>query len=65
MNVEPLWSALKVFLAVNLGLAVAALLTWVERKQSAVLQDRIGANRADIRAFGRWDCSTSPRTRSR
>ncbi len=36
-------------------LPIAALLTWVERKQSAVMQDRIGANRASIfgiRAIG-------------
>lgn len=36
-------------------LNLAGLLTWVERKQSAVMQDRIGANRASIlgiRAFG-------------
>jgi NADH-quinone oxidoreductase subunit H len=34
-----------------IGIAVGAfapLITWVERKQSAVMQDRIGANRADI-----------------
>jgi NADH-quinone oxidoreductase subunit H len=30
-------------------LNIGGLLTWVERKQSAVMQDRIGANRADIR----------------
>src|SRR5947209_13105697 len=29
-------------------LNVAALLGWVERKQSAIMQDRIGANRASI-----------------
>jgi NADH-quinone oxidoreductase subunit H len=33
----------------NLG----GLMTWVERKQSAVMQDRVGANRASITLFGR------------
>ena len=35
------------FWVMNLG----ALLTWVERKQSAMMQDRIGANRANIGPF--------------
>ena len=34
-------------LAVVVG-AFAPVITWIERKQSAVMQDRIGANRADI-----------------
>lgn len=36
-------------IAVVMG--IATLLTWVERKQSAVMQDRIGANRAQILGF--------------
>jgi NADH-quinone oxidoreductase subunit H len=37
-------------LAITVGF-FAPVLTWVERKQSAVMQDRIGANRADIMGF--------------
>ena len=37
-------------LAVTVGF-FAPVLTWVERKQSAIMQDRIGANRADIMGF--------------
>ena len=36
-----------VILGVVVG-AFAPIITWIERKQSAVMQDRIGANRADI-----------------
>ncbi|MBN1587118.1 MAG: NADH-quinone oxidoreductase subunit H [Candidatus Omnitrophica bacterium] len=32
-------------------MSIAGLLTWVERKQSAVMQDRVGANRASIFGF--------------
>jgi NADH-quinone oxidoreductase subunit H len=35
-------------------MAIGTLLTWAERKQSAVLQDRIGANRADFLGFRLW-----------
>lgn len=40
---------------IGIAFGIAGLLTWVERKQSAVMQDRIGANRASIfglKAFG-------------
>lgn len=35
-------------------LNLAGLLTWVERKQSAVMQDRVGANRAWIVFRSKW-----------
>jgi len=34
-------------------LNLAALMTWVERKLSAMIQDRIGPNRANVRLFGK------------
>ncbi|MFQ5640870.1 MAG: NADH-quinone oxidoreductase subunit H [bacterium] len=38
----------KLLFVVSFVLSFGALLTWVERKQSAVMQDRIGANRASV-----------------
>jgi NADH-quinone oxidoreductase subunit H len=38
-----------IFMLLNLG----GIMTWVERKQSAVMQDRVGANRAGITIFGK------------
>ena len=35
--------------AMGLLLTFGAILTWVERKQAAIMSDRIGANRAYLR----------------
>lgn len=45
---ETFWTLLKVGGALGFGLSLTSFLGWVERKQSAVIQDRIGANRAEI-----------------
>ncbi|MBI4348253.1 MAG: NADH-quinone oxidoreductase subunit H [Elusimicrobia bacterium] len=39
------------FAVLGFGLNIAGLLGWVERKQSAVAQDRVGANRASVFGF--------------
>jgi NADH-quinone oxidoreductase subunit H len=48
------WPLILVAAALGFGLNTAGLLAWAERKQSAILQDRIGANRASILGIKAW-----------
>jgi NADH-quinone oxidoreductase subunit H len=51
--------------AISVLMGFGTILTWVERKQAAVMSDRIGANRAYLRIpFTQvklvwWGCSTA------
>ena len=49
---QTLWMIAKVIIVFAGPLTLAALLTWAERRGSAMIQDRIGPNRAAI--LGRW-----------
>jgi NADH-quinone oxidoreductase subunit H len=51
MAIELALAFLKIVFILLIVLNISGLLGWVERKQSAVMQDRIGANRADILGF--------------
>jgi NADH-quinone oxidoreductase subunit H len=44
--IEILWSAFFAFMTLNISLNVASFCTWFERKGSALIQNRVGANRA-------------------
>ncbi len=46
MGIEYLILFIEVFVVFNLAMSMSAFCTWVERKGSALIQDRIGANRA-------------------
>jgi NADH-quinone oxidoreductase subunit H len=47
------WTIVKILLMVGFLFNVGAVLTWVDRRQSAMIQDRIGPNRAVIKIFGK------------
>ncbi|MEA1996941.1 MAG: complex I subunit 1 family protein [Gemmatimonadota bacterium] len=51
MTIDILIKITVIIIVLNFVLAFGGFLTWVERKQSAVMQDRIGANRASILGF--------------
>jgi NADH-quinone oxidoreductase subunit H len=46
------WTVIKVLIMVMFVLNLAAILTWADRRQSSMIQDRIGPNRAVIKVFG-------------
>jgi NADH-quinone oxidoreductase subunit H len=53
-GVEILIALFKIVCAMGILLALAGPLTWAERRQSAMIQDRVGPNRANIGRFRFW-----------
>ena len=47
------WAIVKVLIMVMFVLNLAAILTWADRRQSSMIQDRVGPNRAVVKIFGR------------
>jgi NADH-quinone oxidoreductase subunit H len=43
-----------VFFMLAFGPGLASILTWMERRQSSMMQDRVGPNRANIGKFKAW-----------
>ncbi|HSQ62183.1 MAG TPA: complex I subunit 1 family protein [Polyangiaceae bacterium] len=48
-----LWALIKILVMVGFVLNFAAILTWFDRRGGAMMQDRVGPNRALIKIFGR------------
>src|SRR5271155_2094003 len=46
------WALIKILVMVGFLLNLAGVLTWLDRRQSAMIQHRIGPNRAVIKVFG-------------
>ena len=58
MHLDPdlqlyLFDLFRILCLLGLTLGVAGPLTWAERRQAAMVQDRVGPNRASINVFGR------------
>jgi NADH-quinone oxidoreductase subunit H len=51
--IDLLIEAIKAIVVVVMVLNLAAILLWIERKGSALIEDRIGANRASITGLGK------------
>lgn len=53
MDITFLWNLVTIAIMLGILVGLAGPLTWAERRQSAMIQDRIGPNRAGIDLFGR------------
>jgi NADH-quinone oxidoreductase subunit H len=49
-----IFALIKIVVIVGGVVTMAALLTWADRRQSSMLQDRVGPNRANIGSFRFW-----------
>jgi len=54
MIIEAIITLIKIAFILGMIMNLAGLLTWAERKQSALMQDRIGPNRANVLGFTVW-----------
>ncbi len=52
-GMQVVWTIAKILVMVMFVLNLAAILTWADRRQSSMIQDRIGPNRAVIKIFGK------------
>ena len=52
MAMTLLWAVVKIAVMVGFVFNVAGLLTWYDRRGGAMMQDRIGPNRASLKIFG-------------
>src|ERR1700744_3990913 len=48
-----IFAFVKILIMVMFVLNLAAILTWADRRQSSMIQDRIGPNRAVVKIFGK------------
>ncbi len=54
MNLSQIvWALIKILVMIGFVVNTAAILTWLDRRQGAMMQDRVGPNRAVIKIFGR------------
>src|SRR6516225_2034320 len=53
LGIQVLWTIIKIVIMIAFTLNVAAILTWADRRMSAMIQDRVGPNRAVIKIFGK------------
>jgi NADH-quinone oxidoreductase subunit H len=51
--IQIVWALIKILVMVMFVLNLAAILTWADRRQSSMIQDRIGPNRAVMKIFGK------------